>query len=199
MIVSGIKDMLYYYKHIEIGNAYHTGAGLLEGLSNEQPDVLLLDIQLPDKTGNELARIISRKYPSIGLLALTSMDSTFHLKDMMKNGCKGYLLKTVDKDTLRTAIEEVAEGREYIQQSLKEKLVQDVLKIRNKDQGTLLTRREKEILLLLADGWSSPRIAEKLHLSHRTVDNHRFSLMQKLHTKNTVELLNAATKMGLLE
>ncbi len=200
MIANGIKDMLYFYKHIELKNFYHSGEDLLNGLTSEQPDVLLLDIQMPDKTGNELARTIIKKYPKVNILVLTSMDDTFHLKDMMRSGCKGYLLKTVDKQTLLSAIEEVAEGGEYIQQILKERLVENVLKLKSRDAASVpLTRREKEILKLIATGWSSPQIGKKLNLSERTVQNHRYSLMQKLGTKNTVELLTAARKMGMLE
>jgi len=199
MVISGIKNMLYYYKHIEIGNVYHSGKALLEGLEKEQPDLLLLDIQLPDKSGNELARIITKKYPEIRILILTSMDNLFHLKDMMRSGCSGYLLKTADKETLVTAIEEVAAGGEFIQQSLKDQLVHSVLKTKaQKDMISPLTRREKEILALIASEMTNPEIAKKLHLSQRTVENHRFSLMQKLNVKNTAGLTKLALEMGVI-
>jgi DNA-binding NarL/FixJ family response regulator len=200
MIIDGIRNMLHYYRHIEIQHVYQTGKALLEGLKETQPDVLLLDIQLPDKSGNELARIISKLYPGINILALTSMESTFHFKDMIKSGCKGYLLKSANKEKLIHAIEEVHEGREFLEPLLKDQLLLHILKIKNKDSFmTPLTRREKEILELIASGLTSGEISEQLFLSQRTIENHRFSLMQKLNVKNTAALLKTATEMGFIK
>src|SRR6185437_13512746 len=144
MVVNGIKNMLYYYKHIEIGNVYHSGTSLLEGLQREQPDVLLLDIQLPDKSGNELARIISGKYPDIRILAISSMDNTFHIKDMLQHGCLGYIVKTAEASVLIAAIESVYNGEEYIDPSLKEQLLHNLLKTKKQSTISTLTIREKE-------------------------------------------------------
>jgi DNA-binding NarL/FixJ family response regulator len=197
MIVNGIKNMLQYYRHIEIMQTYGSGTELLQGLQTMQPDVLLLDIQLPDISGNELARLIVRDYPSVKILVVTSMDSTFHIKDMMKAGCRGYLLKTAGKDTLVEAITEVYAGGTYLEASLKEKLLKEVLNKKN-TTITTLTRREKEILNLIAKELTSPEIAALLSISQRTVENHRFSLMQKLQAKNTVSLIRIASSSGLI-
>jgi DNA-binding NarL/FixJ family response regulator len=108
MVISGISNMLSLYDHIQIIGKYGNGEALLAGLEKAQPDampdVLLLDIQLPDKTGNELMRIISRQYPNVRVLAITSMDTPYHIKDMLKNGCLGYVLKQVEHETLLHAI-----------------------------------------------------------------------------------------------
>ncbi len=199
MVINGIKNMLHYYKHIETLASYTNGHDLLKGLQDHQPDVLLLDIQLPDRSGNELARIISKEYPAVRIIALTSMDNTFHLKDMMRNGCKGYLLKTADHRMLLDAIESVYQGKEYIEPSLQQQLLQKVLHIKaSENKANTLTRREKEILALIASELTSAEIAKKLHISQRTVENHRFSLMQKLNIKNTAGLTKAALEMGLI-
>ncbi len=200
MVISGIKNMLYYHKHIEVINTYKTGTALLEGLEKEQPDVLLLDIQLPDATGNELARIITKKYPDVKILVISSMESSFHVKDMMQHGCKGYLLKTSEEDIVLEAIEEVYHGGEYLEPSLKEDLLKSMLKIKKQTAlSPSLTLREKEILQLITEGYTSPQIAEKLSISHRTVENHRFSLLQKLNVKNTAALMKTALQMGLIK
>ncbi len=145
MVVSGLKNMLYYDKHIEICSTYSTGKDLLAGLVQEQPDILLLDIQLPDLMGNELARTISKKYPDIGIIAITSQESSFHVKDMMSHGCRGYLSKTVDQKTLKEAIETVFNGDEFLEPALKEDLLRDVLKSRKETQFIpSLTKRENE-------------------------------------------------------
>jgi DNA-binding NarL/FixJ family response regulator len=196
MVVNGIKNMLYYYRHIEISDSWNSGKELLEGLAERQPDVLLLDLQLPDMTGNELARIIARSYPDVKILVITSMESTFHIKDMMKSGCKGYLLKTTSREILLEAIETIYQGGEYIDAQLKEQLLRDVLK--KKGPATSLTRREKEILSLIAQELTSHEIAAQLNISQRTVENHRFSLMQKLNAKNTVSLIKISLEKGLI-
>ncbi len=199
MIIDGIRNMLYYYKHIEIIATYNTGRDLLEGLKKEQPDVLLLDIQMPDQSGNELARFISKNYPEVRLLVLTSMEGTFYFKDMLKNGCKGYILKSASKERLLNAIEEVYDGREYLEPKLRDQLLLNVLKVKsNYALLSPLTRREKEILELIATGLTSSEISERLVLSQRTVENHRFSLMQKLNVKNTAGLLKVAMEIGLI-
>lgn len=197
MIVNGIKNMLHYYRHIEIVQTYATGRELLQGLASVLPDVLLLDIQLPDISGNELARLIVRDYPSVRILVITSMDSSFHIKDMMKAGCSGYLLKTAGKDILIEAIEAVYAGETYLETALKEQLLSEVLNRKNTLTNPL-TRREKEILGLIAQEMTSSEIAALLNLSQRTVENHRFSLMQKLNAKNTVSLIRIASASGLI-
>ncbi len=197
MIVNGIKNMLHYYRHIEIVQTYGSGKALLEGLTVSRPDVLLLDIQLPDISGNELARLIVRDYPAVRILVITSMDSTFHVKDMMKAGCNGYLLKTAGKETLIAAIEEVYGGGSYLEPSLKEQLLREVLHQKS-PVAAALTRREKEILSLIAKEMTSSEIAALLSISQRTVENHRFSLMQKLNAKNTVGLIRIASETGLI-
>lgn len=197
MVVSGIKNMLHYYKHIDIVGSYYNGKALLEALPEARPDILLLDLQLPDISGNELIRQITRQYPEVKILVITSMESTFHIKDTMKAGSKGYLLKTASRETLLEAIETLYQGGEYLEASLKEQLLQEMLK-RKGTFASPLTRREKEILELIARELTSPEIAGQLGISSRTVENHRFSLMQKLSARNTAGLIRIAQEKGLI-
>ncbi len=199
MVIVGLKNMLYFYKHIEVINTYTSGAELMDGLEQDVPDILLLDIKLPDKTGNELARIISKKYPRLKIIAITSMESSFHIKDMLQNGCQGYLLKTSSQQTLLDAIEKVYQGEEYLEPSLRDNLLKSMF---NSQKKTVykpnLTRRELEILQLIMEEYSNQEIADKLFVSHRTIQNHRFTLHQKLNAKNTVGLIKAAIQLGLI-
>lgn len=196
MVISGLKNMLHYYKNIDIIAAYRNGEELLDGLTKEQPDVLLLDIWMPGKTGNELVRIISKQYPDIRMLALTSLDTNHHVKDMLDNGCLGYLLKQTEPKTLLQAIEEVYVGNQYIDELLKEQLETDD----TKKPGVIpsLTRREEEILQYVASGLTNIEIAKKLFLSPRTVKTHRLNLLQKLNVKNAAELIKIAMESGLI-
>jgi len=200
MIINGLEKMLYYYKHIEIIATYNNGKDLLEGLKTVQPDVLLLDIQLPDITGNELARIISKQYTDIKIIALTSLDNTFHIKDMLQHGCLGYLKKTADQKTLIQAIESVYQGNEFLEPSLKNELVNSLIKNKkNIEIIPTLTKREREVLQLILAENNNKQIADKLFLSERTIENHRFNLQQKLNVKSTIGLMKIAIQMGLMD
>lgn len=201
LAVAGLQNMLASCSHIFVQNTYYNGADLLRGLETTQPDVLLLDVILPDIKGSELAAMIHSRYPAIKILAITSLDAPVHVKAMLRNGCTGYLLKNTDVQTLIHAIEEVNEGREYIEPSIKEQMLQNVLHFRKNTniKKPTLTRRETEILHLIIEENTNQEIADKLFLSLRTIENHRFSLFQKLDVKNTVGLVKVAIQLGLIE
>ncbi len=202
MVISGLKNMLGDYPHIEITGSYTSGKALLEGLAAvpQQPDILLMDVCLPDIPGNELARTVKDTWPSIRIIAVTSLDTLFYVKDMLQQGCMGYLLKKSEQQTLIQAIEEVYRGEQFIEPMLKEQLLDSLLNTRKQaGAGTHLTRREKEILRLIVQEYTNQEIAEKLFLSESTVKNHRFSLLQKLDVKNSIGLARVAFQMGLIE
>ncbi len=201
LAVAGLQNMLSSCSHIKVLNTYSNGAELLQGLEAEQPDMLLLDVLLPDTKGPELAAVIHSKYPKINILAITSLDAPVHVKAMLRNGCKGYLLKNTDVQTLIHAIEEVHRGNEYIEPSIKEQMLQNMLHFKKQTsiKKPSLTRRETEILHLIIEENTNQEIADKLFLSLRTIENHRFSLFQKLDVKNTVGLVKAAIQLGLME
>ncbi len=165
VVLSGVQNMLNACEHIELCGQYRSGRALLDGLATEQPDVLLLDIQMPDKTGDELAKIISRTYPKIRMLALTVFDTPFYIRSMMQNGCQGYLLKNTDQHTLIEAIETLYNNGQYIEPALKEQLLQNMLRIKKQNARSvpILTKREKDILQLIVAEHTSQEIADKLY------------------------------------
>lgn len=201
LAIAGLQNMLYNVPDIEVTAAYNTGAALLEGLSCQQPDILLLDVLLPDKKGTELATFISHTYPLVKIIALTSLDAPIHVRSMMREGCKGYVLKNTDKASLIYAIDQVYHGHEYIEPALKEKLLYNVIHYRKLAIGKSpnLTHREKEILKLIVAEYTSQQIADQLFLSLRTVETHRFNLQKKLAVNNTIGLVKAAIQMGLID
>jgi DNA-binding NarL/FixJ family response regulator len=203
MVISGLTTLLHPYRHIVVQNAYNTAAQLLEGFQFYQPDVLLLDILLPDRSGKDLVPIIRKTYPQVRILALTSLDAPAMVTSMLRRGCTGYLLKGAGPATLANAIETVYKGENYIETGLKEQLLQNVIgfKQQTSDQAVLpgLTQREKEVLELIAAEYTTKEIAEKLFISYRTAENHRCSLIQKLDVKNTVGLIKVAIQLGLVK
>ncbi len=197
--VNGIQMMLSAQPDMEIIASYSTGKALLEGLAEQQPDVLLLDILFPDYSGNELAAIISKQYPGVRMVALTSLDAPTMIKSMLHHGCLAYLLKGTDQPTLIKAIQSAYRGVEFIEPSLKEHLMLSVLKPQ-KNGSTIpytLTNREDEVLQLIVMGDTTQQIADKLSISARTAETHRLALLKKLYAKNSAELVGIALRLGL--
>lgn len=200
IVIEGISNLLRQQLHFKVIATYNTGAAVLEGLNGEVPDVLLLDIHFPDTTGNELVRIISNRHPQIRILALTSVDNVFDIKDMMQHGCSGYLLKSAALPMLVEAIETVHQGGQFLEAGMKEQLLKSYLKSDGtKPEITKLTKREQTLLHLLSEGKTNNEIAAELFLSHRTIENNRLSLYQKLGVKNTASLIKKAIQLGLIQ
>lgn len=127
LAIEGLQNMLLSATDIIVKGTYGSALALLEGLKNNQPDILLLDILLPDQKGTELAAQLKNLYPGIRIIALTSLDAPIHVRAMIRQGCKGYVLKNTDKQSLIAAIKYVYNGGEYIEPSLKEKMLYNVL------------------------------------------------------------------------
>ncbi len=198
IVVQGISSLLATDARFDVMASYDTGAALLEGLRQQLPDVLLLDIHFPDTTGNKLARIISKEYPALRMIAITSVDNSFDMRDMLQNGCAGYLLKSAGLPVLKEAIETVYAGNEFLEPDTKEQLFRSMLRDNLKPGTFKLTQREQQVLDLLAEGKTNSEIAELLFLSPRTIENNRMSLYQKLDVKNTAELIKTAMRLGLI-
>lgn len=200
LIRDGLQRILGEQPQLELCGVYACGKELLEGLKIKLPDVLLLDIHLPDYTGNQLARMVSAKYPALRILALSSMDTLYHVKDMMEHGCSGYLTKQADTPTLVRAIETLYRGEQFLLPEMKEQWVQSITHAqKERAQLTPLTQREKEILQLIVAGKTNQEIGEAFFISPRTVESHRQSLMQKLEVKNSYGLMKVALQLGLAD
>jgi len=197
LLIKGLQSMLGHYPDITITGTFLNGATLMESLKEEQPDVLLLDIQMEGQMGDELAPVLHRLYPEMMLLVLTNLEHRYYIKSMLQHGVRGYVLKSSDESILLEAIHTVARGDIYFDPSIRRQALKE-----QKNVGASfpsLTRREKEILRLLTLDYSSRDIAEKLFLSNRTVENHRMHLLQKLDVKNSASLIKKAMELGLIK
>ena len=201
LAIAGIQTLLATSKNITVINTFLNAASLIARLEIVQPDILLLDILLPDIKGNDVAKLIKKKHPSIKIIALTSLDAPSMVHSMMQSGCNGYLLKDTDQSTLIEAIEKVYQGDDFVEPALKEQLLQTMFRTKRNSNSpdTDLTKREKEILTLIATQLTTQQIAEKLFISVRTAETHRYGLMQKLKVKNTAGLIKVAIQLGLIE
>lgn len=195
IILNGLQKILADAGDITIIGAYTSGKELLDAMATNLPDVLLLDISMPGMTGIEVAGIVNRKYPSVGVIALTNIDIIVQVRKMLQQGCKGYLLKDATPAVIIQAIHEVHAGRQFLYEELQKQLVNSLFEQKSR---SVITRREKEILQLIVDEYTNQQIADKLYLSLRTVENHRNNLLQKLGVKNTAGLVKAAISEGLI-
>jgi DNA-binding NarL/FixJ family response regulator len=200
LVQMGLCHILSNSADMEIIGSYNNGAELLAGIATSKPDVLLLDIQMPGQTGDELAEIISSRYPSVRMLALTNQDNIYYIKAMLHRGATGYILKTAPEEILLDAIRTVHRGEQYLEPVLKEKVIQDALLAKKQNRSTpVLTRKELQVLQFIARNLTSQEIADLMYISKRTVDNHRMSLLMKLEVKNGAALVKKGLQMGLIE
>lgn len=193
MVVEGIRSLLQAEQGIEwMGHASNANS-CLAFLQSRQPDVILMDINLPDISGIELCKEVKQKYPHVFILGLSTFNQLSFIEKMMDNGASGYLLKNAGSDEIVAAIKEVMHGRKYLSAE-----AAGVVKHAAKTGNTLLTRREKEVLQLIAEGLTNQEIADRLFVSVSTVDTHRKNLLQKLAAKNTAALVKIAMDQQLL-
>ncbi|GGB02590.1 LuxR C-terminal-related transcriptional regulator [Puia dinghuensis] len=200
LVTDSLSKALAAYDHIDISGIYNTGEALLQALRKQLPDVLLLDVHLADAKDASLAKRILQNYPGIKILIMTADESIVLVRELMEAGCYGYLSKSrATGAILAEALRKVADGELYVDEPLKEKLLKDLLQPGAKRLGekNKLTMREKEVLQLIAAGLSNRQIADKLCVSLRTIENHRYNLLQKLDEKNAVGLVKAAIRLGL--
>jgi DNA-binding NarL/FixJ family response regulator len=200
LVISGLRHALANSTDMEITGSYTNGTELLMGLADKQPDVLLLDIHMPGQTGDNLVEIICEKYSDTKILVLTNLDNVYYVKTMLRKGAKGYALKTTLEPILLDAIRRVNAGEQYLDNTIKEKLLQDTLRSgRENPMHPTLSTREKEVLQYIALDMTSQEIADKLFLSKRTVESHRLSLFTKLGVKNMAGLVKKGIQLGLID
>ena len=192
MVIEGIRSLLQNEKSIEwMGHAMNASS-CLAFLNKQLPDVILMDINLPDISGIDLCKEVKTKYPSVFIIGLSTFNQQSFIQKMMDNGASGYVLKNATQEELTSAIETVMKGKTYLSEEASNTL--------RKDNGAaiILTRREKEVLELIADGMTNAEIAQKLFISVTTVDTHRKNLLAKFETKNTAALIKIAVSRGYL-
>ena len=193
IVIEGIRTMLHNEPEIEWTGHATNAESCLAFLKREQPDVILMDVNLPDISGIELCREVISKYPSVKVIGLSTFNQRSFIEKMMENGASGYLLKNAGKEEMLKAIDMAMKHKKYMSHEA-------ALSIRNhtEKETPFLTRREKEVLELIASGNTNQEIADKLFISYTTVDTHRSNLLQKFEAKNVAMLINMASKQGLL-
>jgi len=200
MIRNGIDALLENHLDLVIIGKYANAEETILALSKTQPDVLLLDINLPDIDGIELCKILLKTHLDLKIIALSNFDETSFVKRILKNGALGYLLKNTSTQELVEAIETVLKGEQYLQKDIQKKLLNRAIGQQKKEALNIkLTRREKEVLQCIYQELTTQETAKKLFISPKTVETHRMNLMSKFGAKNSVGIIKAAIEKELLD
>ncbi len=201
IVRSGVRLLLEAEADITVVGEALNGREVLAMAETLKPDVILMDIAMPDMDGLEATREIRARWPDIKILVLTMHRSDAYFFEMLKNGASGYVLKGADPGELIKAVRVVGQGEVYLHSSVAQKLLKDYLGRVGQSNETdpQLSPREKEILRLIAEGYTNKEIADKLVISPSTVYTHRGNLMEKLSLSSRRELIQYARKNGYIK
>ncbi len=194
LVLEGLKGLLAENKKLMLVGTASNAFDAIVFLKENHVDIAFLDINLPDISGIELCKKIKNEFPNVKCLALSTFSERSYISRMIQNGAMGYLLKSSCREEIYEAIEAVSKGGYYMNVNLTEK----ASAVEKSRANPMLTRRELEILGLIAEGLTNPQIAEKLYVSTLTVNSHRKSLLMKFEVQNTAHLVKIASDLKLI-
>ncbi|GCE49449.1 LuxR family two component transcriptional regulator [Thermosporothrix hazakensis] len=200
---AGLKMMLNAQPNMEVVGEAQDGRQALKEAQRLKPDIILMDITMPDMNGIEATKQIKKLLPDVKVLILTMHEHDEYVFQALRAGASGYILKEAADTELITALHVIQSGQFYLSPAAQSVMVGDYLqRVRageEKDSYSSLTEREREILKLVAEGYTNNQIAERLVISPKTVDTHRTHIMDKLNLHSRAELVKYAMRRGLLE
>jgi len=211
LFLEGVKRLLNFESTIEVVADGEGKEDALQIVEQFNPEVILMDINMPDINGIEVTQELIEKYPDIKVIMLSIHDDKSYVTDALQTGAQGYLLKEVDTETLIEAIQIVADGGSYIHPKVTHNLVEDyrrlasasndstILQIEHRKPLHLLTKRECQVLQLLSEGQSNRKISETLVISEKTVKNHVSNNLQKMNVKDRTQAVVTAIRNGWVE
>ncbi|PHI21810.1 DNA-binding response regulator [Lewinellaceae bacterium SD302] len=201
LVLQGLELMVRDQEDIRLAGLYQSGPALLDALENDEKiDVILMDIHMPDTNGIELCKTVTRHFEGVKVIGLSMVSELSLIKLMVKNGASGYLHKNAGRDEVLRALQRVSIGKKYFSEDISELLMGDVkAKTRGSSPFPRLSRREKEVLQLIVDEYTTQEIADKLFISFGTVETHRRNILSKLGARNTAGLVRIALEYNLLK
>ncbi len=203
IIIDGLKAMLHNEKDIIILGEAYNGNQAIEKVKQLKPDIVIMDISMPELTGIEATKIIAKDYPNVKIIILTQHESKEYIIQILNAGAHGYLLKNSPKSELLLAISKVVKNEKYVGNKASSLLINDLLKptnteAQNNAPEVILTKREIEIIKLIANDNSNQEISDLLNISLRTVETHRRNVMQKINVNSVVALVHYAVKHKII-
>ena len=202
IVRKGIRALLDAVTDIEVVGEAENGREAVEKVGQLLPDVVLMDNTMPTLNGLEATRQIKKQFPEIMVLILTMHTDEEYIFQFLQAGASGYLIKKTAPKELVSAIKAVHRGDSFLSPSISRKVIDEYLRhveeTDKTDSYTQLTNREREVLQLIVEGLSNKEIAEQLHLSVKTIGNHRINLMEKLDIHNVSDLTKYAIRKGII-
>lgn len=193
LVIEGVKSLLADQVHIAVVGIATNAFDAIAFLKENPVDIAFLDINLPDVSGIDLCKKIKEEFPEVKSLGLSTFAERSYITRMVQNGAMGYLLKSSSKEEILEAIDQVSKGGYYLNVNITPPSQAEPIK-----PLPFLTRREKEVLILISDGLTNHQIAEKLFVSVLTVDSHRKNLLMKFEVNNTASLVKIAVQNNLI-
>ncbi len=194
---NGIEALLEDDERFHVIGGIDNRKALFELLEEHEPDIVLLDISLPNESGLDILTDIQDQFPDIKCIMLTMHQEINYVKESLRKGAYGYLLKDSGEQELKKAILDVYEGKKHFKDKISDLLVEDMSRPES-NANPILSEREVEIVRMVAEGKITKEIADKLFISVRTVETHRSRIMKKLGASNASEMINTAYKRKLI-
>ncbi|MGB3212525.1 MAG: response regulator transcription factor [Desulforhopalus sp.] len=199
----GLKSMLNGRGDIEIAGEAEDGLGAVQKIRQVTPEMVLLDLSIPKISGISVMKEIKRDLPGTKILALTIHESDQYVLEAFDAGVDGYCIKDASRQELMLAIDSVLEGKLYISPGISNQIIEGYLNgrktLKEESDWDTVTQREREVLKLLAEGYTNKDIGSFLHISVKTVEKHRSNLINKLDLHNVAQLTAYAIQKGLVE
>ena len=193
MVIEGMRAILEKIPLVKLSATANNAIEAVATLREHLVDIAFVDINMPDISGIELCEKIKKEFPDVHVLALSTFKQRSYVSEMIKNGASGYLLKSAGKEKIEEAIQTVLTGKMYFSMDINNHTTEI-----SSNEPPTLTRREKEILQLISEGFINNEIAEKIFVSAYTVDTHRKNLLAKFEVSNTAMLITKAANYGLI-
>lgn len=202
IIRDGLKALVEKDEDIEVVAETCNGRSLIDLLQNHNPQVIIMDISMPEMNGIEATRLIKSEFPEIKIIALSMHSDRRYVSEMLKSGANGYMLKDCAYNEMKTAIRHVMQDKTYLSSGVAGMVIDDYIsRLHDEIDSPLkvLTDREKEVMQFIAEGYSTKEIAGKINLSVKTIETHRKNTMDKLGVYSIAALTKMAIKEGLIK
>lgn len=204
MFVDGIQSILNNVKDLKVVGRCFDGPSVLDFVKDNDVELILLDVNLPGMTGIEVCKSIKASHPKINILAISMFNEESYVTEILTHGASGYILKNTGREELLKAIRTVHEGKSYFSKDVTQTIMKGLMKHRKSGKKSekfypKISRREKEVLKLIAQEFTTQEIANQLFISLKTVESHRSSLLSKMNARNSAGLVRIAMENDLLD
>lgn len=195
----GIRRILEDQSDIEVVGDAESGEKALQLVKSHKPDIVLLDMKMPGIDGWEVTRRLKKSHPKVKVIAVTSLSTDSTPARVLHLGARGYITKECGADEMSIAIHKVAEGEKYLSTEIAQRMAINSLEETKDSPFDKLSDRETQVMLMITNGMNVPAIADRLFLSTKTVNGHRYRIFEKLGIQNDVELTHLAIKYRIIE